>query len=125
MVANRNESALERSLRSALHRRGLRFRKNFAPVADIRCKADVAFPTAKVAVFVHGCFWHRCPIHGSYPKANAQWWAAKLNANAQRDRRNREALERSGWAVVELWEHEDLQAMVDRVAATLASRSRG
>jgi DNA mismatch endonuclease (patch repair protein) len=122
MMANRAESALERDLRSALHRQGLRFRKNFVPVPDLRCKADVAFPRAKVAVFVHGCFWHRCPMHGSYPKANAEWWAAKLDANAARDRRNREALEANGWTVVELWEHQELKEMVDRVIEMLASR---
>src|SRR4051794_31087677 len=89
MLANRGaETGPEVALRSALHRRGLRFRKHVQPIASLRCRADVVFPGAKVAVFVDGCFWHRCPIHATFPKANAAWWKAKLDETHQRDRRN-------------------------------------
>ncbi|MDQ3741972.1 MAG: very short patch repair endonuclease, partial [Actinomycetota bacterium] len=61
MLANRGDSGSERALRSALHRRGLRFRKHISPLRGVRCQPDVVFTRVKVAVFVDGCFWHRCP----------------------------------------------------------------
>src|SRR4051812_29059196 len=71
MVANRGaDTAPELALRSILHRRGLRFRKHVAPLPGLRCRADVVFTRARVAVFVDGCFWHRCPDHATFPKAN-------------------------------------------------------
>src|SRR4051812_33814146 len=81
MLANRSESSVERALRSALHRRGLRFRKHIAPVKGLRCKPDVVFPGPRLAVFVHGCFWHQCPQHATRPAANREWWANKLQEN--------------------------------------------
>jgi DNA mismatch endonuclease (patch repair protein) len=122
MQANRSDSAPERSLRRVLHRRGLRFRKHTAPLAGVRCRPDVVFTRAKVAVFVDGCFWHRCPIHGTAPKANGSWWQAKLDANVARDRRNDAAFAEQGWTVVRLWEHEDVEAMADRVCDLVRRR---
>ena len=110
---------MERALRSALHRRGLRFRKHLAPIPGLRCRPDVVFTRARLAVFVHGCFWHRCPVHASMPKANGEWWATKLEANVRRDRRNRDALEADGWRVLELWEHEPIEEMVVSVCRGL------
>jgi DNA mismatch endonuclease (patch repair protein) len=126
MVANRGaETAPELALRSELHRRGLRFRKHLAPLPSLRCKADVVFPSAKVAVFVDGCFWHRCPLHATFPKANATWWEAKLEQTFQRDRRNDSALEEAGWGVVRIWEHEDPRAAAARVEELVLARSAG
>lgn len=115
MLGNRSESVIERNLRSALHRRGLRFRKHAAPVPGLRCRPDVVFPGARIAVFVDGCFWHRCPEHGSDPRANSAWWRLKLDANVARDRRNDAALAEAGWTVIRLWSHERLEDMVERV----------
>jgi len=123
MKANRSDSALERALRSELHRRGLRFRKHFAPLPGVRCKPDIVFPKARVAVFVHGCFWHQCPEHATQPRANGAWWAAKLEANTIRDRRNEDALRAAGWSVVRLWEHMPLEEMVEEVLATVGRGS--
>ncbi len=64
------DTAAELAVRSALHRLGLRFRVN-RPVVGLRRRADVVFPTEKVAVFIDGCFWHGCPLHATWPKANA------------------------------------------------------
>jgi DNA mismatch endonuclease (patch repair protein) len=80
MVGNRSESELERQLRSALHRRGHRFVKHYAPILGLRCRADIAFRGPRIAVFVDGCFWHRCPIHGTDAKSHAEWWRVKLDA---------------------------------------------
>lgn len=68
-------------------------------------------------MFVDGCFWHACPDHGTVPKANADWWAAKLARNIQRDRDTSEQLAAAGWQVVRIWEHEDPTAAADRIEA--------
>ncbi len=119
MLGNRRESATERALRSALHARGHRFRKDYAPVAGLRCRVDVAFTRDKLAIFVDGCFWHRCPQHASDPKANGAWWQAKLDGNVARDRRNDKALGEAGWTVLRLWAHEPTHVMAHRVLEVL------
>jgi DNA mismatch endonuclease (patch repair protein) len=58
------------------------------------------FDRARVTVCVDGCFWHGCPLHGTWPKANAQWWRDKITANVRRDRAATVALEAAGWRVV-------------------------
>lgn len=120
MLGNRSESERERELRSALHRRGHRFRKHYAPIPGVRCRPDIVFLGPRVAVFVDGCFWHRCPLHGTDAKANAEWWRIKLDANVARDRRNDAALAAIGWRTVRLWAHEPLDAMVAAVEAALS-----
>jgi len=122
MVANRSESSVERALRSALHRRGLRFRKHLAPVKGLRCKPDIVFPRARVAIFVHGCFWHQCPQHATRPAANREWWANKLQENVERDFRNEAALRDAGWTVVRLWEHQSVAEMEAEVVEALCRK---
>jgi DNA mismatch endonuclease (patch repair protein) len=112
----------ELALRSELHRRGYRFRKAAAPTPRLRCRADVLFVRARVAVFVDGCFWHRCPKHGTRPRTHSDYWEAKLDRNVARDRRNDEALTASGWVVVRVWEHEDVRAAADRIQAVVDRR---
>lgn len=120
MRATGQESRIERALRSELHRRGLRFRKHISPVPGLRCKPDVVFTKAQLAVFVDGCFWHRCPEHSRPATINGDWWSDKLQANVVRDRRNDEALRQAGWTVLRLWEHEPLEAMAARVELALS-----
>lgn len=115
MQANRSDSECERQLRRELHRRGLRFRKHLAPVQGVRCRPDVVFSRAQVAVFVDGCFWHRCPEHGSDPRRNGAWWQAKLDANVARDRRQDQALRAAGWQVLRFWAHEPVGAMAEAI----------
>jgi DNA mismatch endonuclease, patch repair protein len=90
------------------------------PEPDLRTTADVVFGPAKVAVYVDGCFWHSCPQHGVLPKKNGEWWRRKLHATGERDRRNVEMLERRGWRVVRIWEHEDPGDAADRISGILA-----
>src|SRR3954466_15606411 len=73
----RRDTAPELALRRELHARGLRYRVDRAPVLGVRSRADIVFGPAKVAVYVDGCFWHSCPVHGTAPRANAQLWAEK------------------------------------------------
>jgi DNA mismatch endonuclease (patch repair protein) len=77
------------------------------------------FARQRVAVFVDGCFWHGCPEHITWPKANGNWWRTKINATAARDRRNDAALTDAGWTVVRIWEHESAASAADRVQAML------
>ncbi|MFE3360875.1 hypothetical protein ACFXOQ_37625, partial [Streptomyces californicus] len=74
----RAHTAPELALRRELHRAGLRYFVDRAPIKGQRRRADVVFPRRRVAVYVDGCFWHRCPEHATDPKNNAEWWAQKL-----------------------------------------------
>jgi len=95
------EVALRRALRAA-EARG--YRVNFRAEG---VRPDIVFTRKRVAVFVHGCFWHRCPAcRHPLPRANREFWLAKFRRNRERDRRKRRVLERAGWRVVELWEHD-------------------
>ncbi len=111
----RRDTAPEMALRRELHRRGLRFFVDRAPIAGMRRRADLVFPRRHVAVYVDGCFWHRCPLHATAPKNNAEWWDAKLTANVRRDRDTDARLTDAGWIVVRVWEHEDATTAADRV----------
>src|SRR4051812_20941144 len=91
----RRDTEPELALRSALHRRGLRFRVDRRVIPAVRTRADVAFATAKVAVFVDGCFWHACPEHQTWPAANRDWWRRKLEENVRRDERTNAALDQA------------------------------
>lgn len=113
----------ERALRSLLHCMGLRFRVHRRPVASLRREADLVFTGARVAVFVDGCFWHRCPEHATSPKANGSWWDAKLTANAARDQDTDRRLVDAGWTVVRVWEHEEPSTAAARVAAEVRGRT--
>jgi DNA mismatch endonuclease, patch repair protein len=70
-------------------------------------------------VFVDGCFWHGCPEHASWPKANAEWWKAKIEANRARDRDTDRRLTEAGWMVIRVWEHEDTVTAADRVESAI------
>lgn len=97
----------EAAIRSLLHRYGYRFRKDHRiDLGQHKCRPDIVFPTERVAVFVDGCFWHKCAEHGRIPGGkNAAYWAAKLDRNARRDRENSAQLEAAGWTVIRVWEH--------------------
>lgn len=112
----------ELALRSALHARGLRYRVNRQLCDTLRCRPDVAFAPARVVVFVDGCFWHGCPMHASWPKANAAWWRAKIEKTRARDALTAAALAEQGWLVIRVWEHDDPVDAADRVELAVRSR---
>src|SRR5262249_47403613 len=92
-------------LRRELHARGLRYRLH---AKDLPGKPDIVFRKQKVAVFVHGCFWHRhegCKV-ANIPKSNTAFWKEKFDRNVARDQANREKLEHLGWTVNVVWECE-------------------
>jgi DNA mismatch endonuclease (patch repair protein) len=102
---------------------GLRFRVDW-PLPGTRRRADLAFAKARVAVFVDGCFWHRCPLHATWPKANAEWWRAKIDGNYQRDRDTDARLTALGWRVMRFWEHEPVDSAARAVAEAVRRRQR-
>jgi DNA mismatch endonuclease (patch repair protein) len=116
----RRDTGPELRLRRILHKRGFRYRVDISPVAGLRSRADLVFVRARLAVFIDGCFWHGCPEHATWPKANAAWWRTKLEANRARDRRATEQLEAAGWSVARFWEHESPET----VANTIENRLR-
>jgi DNA mismatch endonuclease (patch repair protein) len=124
MRTGRRDTGAEHALRAALFRMGLRYRVDFAPLPGIRRRADVVFTRAKVAVFVDGCFWHGCPEHGTWPKANADFWRAKIEANGSRDVDTNRRFEEAGWVVIRVWEHEEPGAAARAVAKVVQRASR-
>jgi len=123
-ATRRRDTAAELAIRRALYSRGLRYRVDREVLRGVRRRADIVFVGAKVAVFVDGCFWHCCPIHRTYPKANASWWATKLQANRQRDIDTNGKLRKAGWLVVRVWEHEAPAAAAARITRKVGARTR-
>lgn len=113
------DTSPELTLRRALWNQGLRYRVKLRTVGGV---PDVAFPAARVAVFIDGCFWHGCPLHYARPRSNESFWSAKLVTNIERDCRQSRALEAASWWVLRLWEHEvllELALAVERVRRSI------
>jgi len=82
----------------------------------------MVFSRERLVVYVDGCYWHSCPDHATVPKANREWWVAKLEANVQRDRDTDARLCAADWDVLRVWEHEDAVEAADRVEAAITRR---
>lgn len=109
-------TAPELLLRKALHRLGYRYRLH---IRSLPGTPDIVFPGSRVAVFVHGCFWHRhsgCK-RASTPLSNRRFWEDKFAANVVRDRRNEEELATAGWTVVVVWQCQIEHSLPDVVSA--------
>ncbi|MFJ8271898.1 very short patch repair endonuclease [Streptomyces sp. NPDC094154] len=120
MRSNRGrDTKPERRLRSALHKQGLRYRVSVRPVPTLRRTADLLFTRYKVAVFVDGCYWHGCPVHGSMPSSNRDFWVAKIEGNKRRDAETDRLLVEQGWFVVRAWEHTAIEDAVTLVRLAL------
>lgn len=117
----RRDTVPEMLLRKSLFARGLRYRVDASLPGMARRRADVLFTRRHVAVFVDGCFWHCCPVHGTLPRSNHDWWVAKLERNVARDRETDAHLLALGWVVLRFWEHEDMEAAAEIIAQTLRS----
>ena len=112
-------SAPEMKVRRAVHRAGFRYRLHRA---DLPGKPDLVFPRFRLAVFVHGCFWH---WHGCkrsrMPEANNAYWTGKIARNVERDKRNLAALHEQGWESWIIWECE-LAAGIESLIVDLRKR---
>jgi DNA mismatch endonuclease, patch repair protein len=107
MQGNRSrDTKPELALRSAVHALGLRYRVASRPLAGVRLTADLVFRSAKVAVFVDGCFWHGCPVHSKQVITNSDYWTTKIRRNQRRDATFDDALRSEGWLPIRVWEHQ-------------------
>ena len=110
MQSNRpRDTKPELRLRSAAHRLGLRYHVSARPLPHLRRTADLLFTKTKIAVFVDGCYWHGCPQHHTIAKTNAEFWADKVETNRRRDLETTALLEKEGWLVIRVWEHESME----------------
>lgn len=90
------------SMLAGMHVSG--WRKNAGNVIG---KPDVVFEQEKVAIFVDGCFWHRCPhCKRKLPETNKVYWERKISRNVELDQQHDKALRKDGWTVIRIWEHE-------------------
>lgn len=124
-VLARRDTKPEILLRRALHARGHRYRVQLPVPGLARRRIDIAYPGRKVAVFVDGCFWHRCPVHCRVPATNKEWWLWKFERNTARDTDTNRHLAELGWTVVRVWEHEPVDEMVSAVESALDLHLRG
>jgi DNA mismatch endonuclease (patch repair protein) len=124
MRGNRSrDTRPELAVRSALHRMGLRFRVDARPLPELRRKADIIFPRARVAVFIDGCFWHGCPEHYVRSKSNVEYWTSKIASNKERDVDTDSHLIASDWMPIRVWAHEDVVETSARIAEIVVRRS--
>ena len=107
-------------VRQIAHRLGYRFRLHRH---DLPGKPDLAFPSRKKAIFVHGCFWHQhdCRLGQKQPSTNRDYWLPKLARNVERDAENQTRLAQLGWKALIVWECEikNTSALGDRIRAFL------
>ncbi|MGD7008793.1 very short patch repair endonuclease [Metabacillus sp. 84] len=103
MQAIQSQSQLENLVSRKLWNRGLRFRKN---VKTLLGKPDIVIQKYKIVIFIDSCFWHACPVHGSRPKSNQEYWDKKLLGNAKRDSEINMYYREKGWNLKRIWEHE-------------------
>lgn len=116
------DTAPELVVRRMLHAHGLRYTLH---ALGLPGRPDIVLPKRRAVVFVHGCFWHGHDCaHGSVAaKSNAEFWAAKIVANRERDRRQASALRDAGWHVETVWECQVAQRrLIDRLALRLLGR---
>lgn len=110
----------EMRVRRALHAAGLRYHLH---AKDLPGKPDLVFRGRRIALFVHGCFWHQHPDPNCklarMPKSKLDFWRPKLQGNRLRDEKTRSALEAEGWMVVEVWECETKPDHLQRLVASL------
>ena len=106
MRANRGrDTKPELAVRRLVHRAGLRYRVDCAPLVGYRrLRADLVFTRPRVAVFIDGCFWYGCPQHHTVAKTNARFWAEKVAGNRERDANTTALLRSEGWTVLRFWE---------------------
>lgn len=118
-AVRRSRTKPEKLLCKALDELGLTYETDAQPLPESARKADILFRQGRVAVFVDGCFWHGCPLHGTQAKANAGFWREKIERNRERDTDTNRRLIEAGWIVVRIWEHDDPASAASKIQQIL------
>ncbi len=119
------DTAPEMVVRRLVHGLGYRYRLHRR---DLPGNPDLVFPGPRKIVLVNGCFWHGhdCARGARQPKANSEYWKAKINCNVERDQRNFRALQKAGWQVLIIWECEtkarDRERLMECLESFLSTR---
>ena len=109
-------------LRKLLFSKGFR---GYRVKSKVFGKPDVVFPRHRIAIFVDGCFWHKCPVCFVRPETNRKFWENKIGGNIKRDKVVNEKLDREGYTVIRFWEHEirnDLNGCYLRIRGELVRK---
>jgi DNA mismatch endonuclease (patch repair protein) len=106
-AAKPRDTLPEMRLRAALDSLGVKYEVDEKPIKTLNRKADILIKDKSIVIFVDGCFWHGCPIHGTQSKNNSEFWIAKISRNQERDKDTDQKLIEFGWKVVRVWEHQD------------------
>lgn len=125
-VRSRGNLSTEETLARAFRRLGVTGWRRHLPlrIGNRAVHPDFVFPRASLVVFVHGCFWHGCPVHATTPATRRSYWLPKLEANKARDLRVERALRKRGWKVLRIWEHSlrwDPDRCVRRIVEALSA----
>ena len=115
----------EKILRSILWRKGLRgYRLHPKSVPG---RPDICYTSKKIAIFVNGCYWHRCPhCNLKLPRSNTKFWQEKFERNKERDNRTERKLEKDGWICITVWEcqlEEDPVKIIEEIMSALQGRN--
>jgi DNA mismatch endonuclease, patch repair protein len=95
--------------------------KGYRANSSLIGKPDLVFPKARLAIFVDGCFWHKCPLDYKEPRTRKKFWAKKIAGNIRRDRVVNNTLSSEGWIVLRIWEHQ-IKRDPSKVVAEIGSR---
>ncbi|MFF0004219.1 very short patch repair endonuclease [Streptomyces tibetensis] len=109
-------------VRRLVHASGLRYRVAARPLPNLRRTADMVFRSAKVAVFIDGCYWHGCPEHYTSPATNPGYWSEKVARNVTRDLDTNSKLEQAGWLVLRFWEHTPAEESAAKIIQLVRDR---
>lgn len=99
--------------------------RGFRVKSDLPGKPDIVYTKYRVAIFVDGCFWHKCPQCFQKPATNAEFWEKKITGNVKRDEKINEQLNKDNWNVVRIWEHEiknEPEKCIQKIIKTLKMR---
>jgi len=102
-IRSKGNKDTELKLASIFRANGISGWRRYQPLIG---KPDFVFLQQRLAVFVDGCFWHGCPKHGRKPGSNRAYWLPKLRRNHERDKVVKNALSKTGWIVLRVWEHD-------------------
>lgn len=110
-VKSKNNKSTELGFISIIKEKNIiGWRRNYPLIG----KPDFVFPKQRIAIFIDGCFWHKCPKHCRMPSSNKEYWNQKIDKNRVWDIKTTKLLKEKGWFVIRIWEHEIKQRKINR-----------